>query len=281
MTVERRVRATQRRGARPRRIRPCRCRIGQSPQTITCALALVSNAIGERLTTTLSGVSTHPGGLASTRLLALECRGVSRQAPNTPCVSPAGSSNRVQQPGAIIRIGVIDLSYRLSGRHRLSAIDDNLGHSARVVLDRGAGGHNAQRRLHAIQTLSQLSYSPTVSCSVRSNRARCSRPAVEEGPCSQPSEDLVGCLGRGADLRLIEPRLLPSIQCVETEPVSLTGRMDRRHVAGGGPMADPRRFRRQHRRSICRWTSAAFPDEPVVGACHGQHPGRQQRSPVR
>ena len=33
--------------------------------------------------------------------------------------------------------------------------------------DRDRLGHSAQRRLHAIQTLSQLSYSPTVSCSIR------------------------------------------------------------------------------------------------------------------
>ena len=34
MTADRRVRATQRRGGRPRRLRPCRCRIGHSPQTM-------------------------------------------------------------------------------------------------------------------------------------------------------------------------------------------------------------------------------------------------------
>ena len=66
-----------------------------------------------------------------------------------------------------MRIQTADRSYRLSGRYRLSAIDDNLGRFARFDRDRGAVGHNAQRRLHAIQTLSQLSYSPTVSCSIR------------------------------------------------------------------------------------------------------------------
>ena len=51
--------------------------------------------------------------------------------------------------------------------YRLSATDDNLRRFAQPVRDRGAVGHSAQRRLHAIQTLSQLSYSPTVSCSIR------------------------------------------------------------------------------------------------------------------
>jgi hypothetical protein len=47
-------------------------------------------------------------------------------------------------------------------RYRLSATDDNLRDSARVVRDPEAVGHNAQRRLHAIQTLFQLSYNPAV-----------------------------------------------------------------------------------------------------------------------
>ena len=59
-------------------------------------------------------------------------------------------------------------SYRLSDRYRLFSADDNLGHSARLDRDRGAVGHCAQRRLHAMQTLSQPSYSPTVSCSHQS-----------------------------------------------------------------------------------------------------------------
>ena len=59
-----------------------------------------------------------------------------------------------------------DRSYRLSGRYRLSTTDDNLTRHAQLNRDRGAVGHSAQRRLHAIQTLSQLSYSPTVSCSI-------------------------------------------------------------------------------------------------------------------
>ena len=52
-------------------------------------------------------------------------------------------------------------SHGLSRRYRLFARDANLARFARLDRDRGAVGHNAQRRLHAMQTLFQLSYSPT------------------------------------------------------------------------------------------------------------------------
>ena len=82
-----------------------------------------------------------------------------------------------------------DRSYRLSGRYRLSATDDNLGHFAQLDRDRGAGGHSAQRRLHAIQTLSQLSYSPTVSCSIRAPEC-----ANRESSTVETAKPMVGCL---------------------------------------------------------------------------------------
>jgi hypothetical protein len=99
----------------------------------------------------------HPAGLAGTQLIAVEClEQVAAGVHHAPRVAwPL--ANRVLQ--AIT--GRSGISHQLSGRYRLSITDDNLGHSARVMRDRGAVGHNAQRRLHAIQTLSQLSYSPT------------------------------------------------------------------------------------------------------------------------
>ena len=87
-----------------------------------------------------------------------------------------------------------DRSCRLSGRYRLSATDDNLARFAQLDRDRGADGHSAQRRLHAIQTLSQLSYSPTVSCSIRApecangSLARPIRPSRRSGVWPQRSE---------------------------------------------------------------------------------------------
>ncbi len=47
-------------------------------------------------------------------------------------------------------------------RYRLSVTDDNLRDSGRVMRDPEAVGHNARRRLFAIQTLFQLSYSPQI-----------------------------------------------------------------------------------------------------------------------
>ena len=76
---------------------------------------------------------------------------------------------------------------RRDSRYRLSATDDNLGNFARLDRDRGADGHSAQRHLHAIQTLSQLSYSPTVLCSIRApecangSLARQQRPSRRSG----------------------------------------------------------------------------------------------------
>jgi hypothetical protein len=133
------------------------------PQTITCTIPLVSIVIGERLATTLSGGSRHPARLRRQPAPpSRTARSGSPQVSRTLYESPARSSNRVHQPGAILRLETGDCSYRLSGRYRLSLTDDNLGAFARLDRDRGAAGHNAQRRLHAIQTLSQLSYSPTV-----------------------------------------------------------------------------------------------------------------------
>ena len=65
------------------------------------------------------------------------------------CESRGRSPNRIQQPGDRKQAGE-GASYRLSGRHRVSATDDNLGRFARLDRDRGAVGHNAQRRLHAM-----------------------------------------------------------------------------------------------------------------------------------
>jgi hypothetical protein len=139
------------------------------PQAITCGILLVAIVIGERSTTTLSGGCVHAAGLADTQLVTVECmEQVTADVQDARRVA-SRVSNRVSQPGAIMGIQTTDRSYRLLGRYRLSAIADNLGRFARFDRDRGAVGHCAQRRLHAIQTLSQLSYSPTVSCSIRAD----------------------------------------------------------------------------------------------------------------
>ena len=131
--------------------------VAPETQTITRAVPLVSFAIGDPLATTLGGRCLHPAGLADTHLLAVDCmeqvtadvRHAARVA--CPRVEP-GPATRWQDAGRL-RFR----SYRLSDRNRLCAADDILGHSARDVRDRGAVGYCAQRRLHAIQTLSQLS----------------------------------------------------------------------------------------------------------------------------
>jgi hypothetical protein len=139
------------------------------PETMTWAILLVPIMIGERLATTLSGRSRH---LARPRLHPAPRRRRPRAdhgrrpAPSMSC-SPARraeSTNQVPHCESTRTIAVIGSQLVIVS---LSHTDDNLGRSARLDRDRGAVGHNAQRRLHAIQTVSQLSYSPTVSCSIR------------------------------------------------------------------------------------------------------------------
>ena len=77
--------------------------------------AHASNAIGERLTTVPSGVSTHPGGLADAQLFAVERLGAGRRrCPARPVSRPCAHRTRPVKPAGGLSVAQLAIAWTLA-----------------------------------------------------------------------------------------------------------------------------------------------------------------------